>query len=70
MYIPLKTMELFLTEFESRLRGYSINQFSTPDNLVNVYLLNDSLAILVEIVGRKAHLCSNPEEMSQVRICV
>ena len=63
MYIPLKTMELFLTEFESRLRGYSINKFSTPDNLVNVYLLNDSLAILVEIVGRKAHLCSNPEEM-------
>ena len=63
MYIPLKTMKFFLSEFEKRLQGYSIKKFGTEDSLINVYLLNDSYAILAQLVGYKAHLCLNAEEM-------
>ena len=63
MYIPIKTMKYFLSEFEQRLQGYSVEKKSTPNGLINIYLLNDSLALLVEIVGRKASLCCNAEEM-------
>ena len=49
MYIPLKTMQYFLSEFEKRLQGYSVEKKSTPNGLINIYLLNDSLALLVEI---------------------
>ena len=63
MYIPLTTMLFVLSEFEKRLSGYSIKKYNTKDNLINVFLIDDSLVILVELVGYKAHLCCNPEEM-------
>ena len=63
MYIPLTTMLFVLAEFEKRLAGYSVKKFKTTDDLINVYLIDDSLAILVELVGYRAHLCCNPEEM-------
>lgn len=63
MYIPIKTMKYFLSEFEKRLQAYSVEKKSTSNGLINIYLLNDSLALLVEIVGRKESLCCNAEEM-------
>lgn len=61
-YIPLSTVKMFVAEFEELLRGYSIRKFSFGE-LINVYLINDSLVILVEAIGSKAHLCINAEEM-------
>lgn len=63
MYIPIETMRFFLLEFEKKLQGYSVEKRNTPDGLINVYLLNDSLVILAELVGMQASLCCNAEEM-------
>lgn len=56
-------MRYFLSEFEKKLNGYSVVKKSTSNGLVNIYLLNDSLVILAELVGIEANLCCNAEEM-------
>ena len=61
-YIPLKTVRLFAAEFEKKLKGYTVEKFCHGDD-ITVYLLDDSLAILVQIVGYKCSLCLNPEQM-------
>lgn len=63
MYVPLKTMEYFLSEFEKKLLGYSLEKKRTQNGLVNVYILNDSLVLLVEIIEKKAKICINADEM-------
>ena len=61
-YIPLKTVKLFAAEFEKKLKGYTVEKYCHGDD-ITVYLLDDSLAILVQIVGYKCSLCLNPEQM-------
>lgn len=62
MMIPFSTIKLFASEFEKRLSPYSVNKYTYGDR-ITVYMINDSLAILVEIVGYICSLCLNPEEM-------
>ena len=54
-YIPLKTVKLFAAEFEKKLKGYTVEKFCHGDD-ITVYLLDDSLALLVQIVGYKCSL--------------
>lgn len=62
-YVSLDTVKMFVAEFEKLLSGYSIRKF-THGELINVYLINDSLVILVEAIGSKAPpLCVNAEEI-------
>ena len=63
MYIPLSTMQLFLSEFEKRLSSYSAKVYRSPDRLTYVYSLDDSLIILAQFIEYEAHLCSNADRM-------
>ena len=54
MYInSINTIQRVLREFENELMGYSVEKKCTDDGLINVYILNDSLVLLAEFVGRK-----------------
>lgn len=61
-YFPLKTIQMFMTEFEKRLGGFSVVKYSHK-NLITVFVLNDSLLIWVELHGEVASPCLNAEEM-------
>ena len=61
-YFPLKTIQMFMTEFEKHLGGFSVVKYSHK-NLITVFVLNDSLLIWVELHGEVASPCLNAEEM-------
>lgn len=61
-FIPRSTIKEFIVEYEKLLNNYSIKKY-TRGELLNVFVLNDSLVILVEAIQYKAHLCTNAEEM-------
>ena len=61
-FIPFNTIKLFASEFEKELSSYSVEKYSNGER-ISVYVLNDSLAILVQIVGYSCSLCLNPEQM-------
>ena len=61
-YIPFSTIKLFANEFEKKLSGYTVRKFTHGDR-ISVYLIDDSLVLLSQIVGHSCSLCINAEEM-------
>lgn len=61
-YIPLETIEFFITYFEKKVSNYSVKEY-VIDEYSKVLLLEDSLALLLEIVPYVASPCINVEEM-------
>ena len=52
-YVPLSTIKIFVAKFEELLSGYNVKKFAHGE-LINVYLINDSLVILLEAVEPNA----------------
>lgn len=60
--MPLSTVKFFITEFEKKLSGYSVKEYII-DEFTKVAILDDSLAILLQIVPYVCSPCLNAEEM-------
>ena len=67
MNIPLKTIDLFAQKFEDNLAKYSYQKYERIDqethDPLTVYLINDSLVLLVQKVGHTGQLYSNEGEL-------
>lgn len=61
-YFPLKTIHKFLIEFEKYVNTFTVKKYSYGD-LINIFSLNDSLLLWVELHGEVANPCLNAEEM-------
>lgn len=61
-YIPFSTIKLIANEFEKKLLGHTVKKF-THGNMISVYLIDDSLVLLSQIVGYSCSLCLNAEQM-------
>ena len=68
-YLPYNTARYILENFEKMyLSKYAFHKYSKhikgeiPESIV-VYLVEDSLVLLIDIIGNSASVCSNAEEM-------